>query len=136
MPKRKRRYILTATAERDFREARRWSRSRWGTELTRQYFADLHEGAEWIARNHHSLPERVELTGTSGLGVHPVREHYVLYVPIGKHQIAIVAMIRQTRDVPAILTANGYLVRRQLREIFDKLDLGEIPNLPQRGQRD
>lgn len=130
MPKRKRHYILTATAEQDFQEASQWSRSRWGTEQTRQYFADLHEGAEWIARNHQSLPERVELTGTSGLGVHPVREHYILYVPIGKHQIVIVALIRQTRDVPAILAANGYLFRRQLKEIFNKLNLGEIPNLP------
>lgn len=130
MPERKRHYVLTATAEQDFREARRWSRSRWGLELTRQYFIDLHEGAEWIARNQQSLPVRDDLAGTSGLGVYPVREHYIVYVPIRKHRIVIVALIRQSRDAPAILAANGYLIRRQLKEIFDKLNLGAIPNLP------
>jgi plasmid stabilization system protein ParE len=127
MPPRKRRYyILTATAEQDFREARRWSLSRWGKELTTQYFTDLHESAEAIAQNHSAKPQLVD---TVALGIHPIREHYLVYVPITKNRIVIVALIRQTRDVPTILKANSFRVHRQLKEIFKKLAQGAIPDL-------
>ena len=97
-------YILTKTAERDFRDAKAWSLKRWGAELIRQYFQDLHNGAEYIAQNHRSLRERDDLTGDIGLCVHPVREHYVVYTSMDTNEIIIVALIRQTRDVPGILT--------------------------------
>jgi plasmid stabilization system protein ParE len=119
-------YILTATAERDFREAKRWSLSRWGKELTQQYFADLHESAKRIAQSHSTT---LQIADTRKLGIYPVREHYLVYVPIGKSTIVIVALIRQTRDVPAILKANGFQVQRQLKEIFESLEQGAIPNL-------
>ena len=122
----RRHYILTATAERDFREAKRWSLSRWGKELTAQYFADLHESAEGIAQSHSMT---LQIADTSELGIYPVREHYLVYVPIGKNNIVIVALIRQTRDVPAILKANGFQIQRQLKEIFERLEQGTIPNL-------
>ena len=121
-----RHYILTATAERDFREAKRWSLSRWGKELTAQYFADLHESAEGIAQSHSMT---LQIADTSELGIYPVREHYLVYVPIGKNNIVIVALIRQTRDVPAILKANGFQIQRQLKEVFERLEQGTIPNL-------
>ena len=38
----------------------------------------------------------------------------VVYVPIGEKLIAIVALIRQTRDVPAILQANSFRIRQAL----------------------
>lgn len=126
MPGKRRHYILTATAERDFWEARRWSLSRWGKELTKQYFTDLHESAKGIAQSHSAMPQ---LTDASGLGIHPVREHYLVYVPISKKRIVIVALIRQTCDVPAILKANGFKIQRQLKEMFKKLEQGAIPNL-------
>jgi plasmid stabilization system protein ParE len=126
MPGKRRHYILTATAERDFREARRWSLSRRGSELTKQYFTGLHESAEGIAQSHSAI---FQLTDISELGIHPIREHYLVYVPISKNCIVIVALIRQTRDVPAIVKANGFKIRRQLKEIFKKLEQGAIPNL-------
>ncbi|MGS2724419.1 hypothetical protein ACVBEJ_11815 [Porticoccus sp. GXU_MW_L64] len=52
------------------------------------------------------------------LNLYPVREHYLVYVPVDGKGIVIVALIRQARDVPAILNANGFLIRRQLREIL------------------
>ena len=109
-------YILTKTAERDFREAKAWSLKRWGAELTRQYFEDLHNGAEYIAQNHRSLRERDDLTGDTGLGVHPVREHYVVYTPMDTDEIIIVALIRQARDVPGILKTHSYKIRQELKE--------------------
>ena len=57
------------------------------------------------------VPAEIELK------IYPVREHYLVYVPINSNCIAIVALIRQTRDVPAILNANSFMINRQLREI-------------------
>ena len=121
MPRKHKHYILTATAERDFREARRWSLSRWGKELTMQYFTALHDSAESIALNLSSMPQSKY---TSELGIHPIKEHYLIYVPINNKCIVIVALIRQTRDVPAILQTNGFKIQRQLKEIFRKLEQG------------
>jgi plasmid stabilization system protein ParE len=113
-------YVLTATAERDFRQARQWSLSRWGAELTKKYFVSLHESAEYIAQNHHSLEDKEYLTGTTGLGIHAVKEHYLVYVPIREGYIGIVALIRQTRDIPAILKANNYLICREISDICNQ----------------
>lgn len=104
--------------------------SRWGRDLTRQYFTDLHEAAERMAKEQKSLPGKDNLTGETGLGIHAVREHYLVYVPLSDKCIVIVALIRQSRDVPAILKANYYLIRRELKKIHDKLSDGKIPNLP------
>ena len=111
-------YILTETAEQGFRHAKRWSLSRWGKTLTRRYYEDLHQGAEYIAANHKSLQKRDSLTGESGLGIHPVNEHFNVYVPTGDKEIVIVALIRQTRDVPNILKANQFIIQRELKDII------------------
>lgn len=113
-------YILTRTAEQDFREARQWSLSRWGKTLTTQYFSDLHDSAEYLSKNHHFLLEKENLTGVAGLGIHAVREHYMIYVAVDNKTVVIVALIRQSRDVPAILKANSYIINRELKEIIDK----------------
>lgn len=127
VPRKNKHYILTATAERDFRQAKQWSLSRWGKELTKKYFTDLHEGAEYIAKNHTSLSDKEYLTGTTGLGIHAVREHYVVYVPIRKNYMVIVALMRQIRDVPAILKVNNYFIRREINEIFNQISEEKIP---------
>ncbi len=128
MAGKRRHYILTETAERDFREARRWSLSRWSKELTRQYFNDLHESAQIIAQNHERFASTEHIDSTE-LSIHPVREHYLVYVPITGKRIVIVSLIRQTRDVPAILKATGFSIQRQLKEIYEKLEQGMIPNV-------
>jgi plasmid stabilization system protein ParE len=129
MARKPRYYILTETAEHDFRAARQWSLSRWGKKLTRQYFADLHQSAERIAQNPEQFSSLEHFSNTAELHVYPVREHYLIYLPISNKRIVIVALIRQTRDVPAILNANGFMIQRQLKEILDKLNRSEIPGL-------
>lgn len=113
-------YVLTETAVENFRDAKSWSLARWGPALTRQYFEDLHRGAEYIALNLSAVRARDDLTGDSGLGIHPVREHYIVYVAIETKQIAIVALIRQTRDVPNLLKAQAFKIRREIREILNQ----------------
>ena len=70
--------------------------------------------------NQKALVQKGHLTGTTNLGVYAVGEHYIVYVPISDSQIVIVALIRQSRDVPAILKSNGHVIRRQLKKIMGK----------------
>jgi len=125
------RYVLTARAAADLREARAWSRAKWGKELTSRYFDDLHEGAQFIAENQTALRGRQELSGGTSLLVYPVREHYIVYEPLAERFIAIVAVIRQGRDVPSILQKWSAPIRRELLEIRAKIERGEI-NWPAR----
>ncbi|MFT4925087.1 MAG: plasmid stabilization system protein ParE [Phenylobacterium sp.] len=113
----KRHYILTETAQRDFREAKKWSMSRWGKALTKQYFSSLHQTAEQLGQRQNSF---TKITDDTGLKVYPVREHYLVYLPLDKELIAIVSLIRQTRDVPAIIEANEFAIRRELKEIYEQ----------------
>lgn len=119
-------YLLTARAAADLREARAWSRARWGKELTDRYLEDLHEGAQYIAENHASLRDRHELAGGTALLLYPVREHYIVYEPLTPRSIAIVAVIRQSRDIPAILRKWAAPIRRELTEIRSKIERGEV----------
>ena len=123
---RRRSYVLTVRAEVDLREARAWSRSRWGKELTSRYFEDLHEGAQYIADNHTSLGSRHQLAGGTSLFLYPVREHYIVYEPLTEKSIAVVAVIRQGRDIPTILQKWAAPIRRELVEIRRKIEHGEI----------
>jgi plasmid stabilization system protein ParE len=123
---RRARYVLTARAAADLREARAWSRARWGKELTSRYFDDLHEGARFIAENQSALRRRQELSGGTGLRAYPVREHYIVYEPLAERFIAVVAVIRQGRDIPAVLQKWSLPIRRELIEIRAKIARGEI----------
>lgn len=107
-------YVLVKTAERDFREAKRWSLARWGAKQTKLYFQRLHDCAEYIAKHQRAISRRDDLTNDANLGAYPVGEHYIVYAPVDDSQIAIVALIRQTRDVPAILQSNSFRIRRAL----------------------
>jgi plasmid stabilization system protein ParE len=100
--------------------------------LTNRYFDDLHEGAQYVAENHASSRDRHELAGGTALLLYPVREHYIVYEPLAPRLIAIVAVIRQGRDIPAILQKWAAPIRRELMEIRDKVVRGEI-QLPASG---
>lgn len=119
-------YVLTERAAADLREARAWSRARWGKKLTDRYFADLHKAAQYIAENHASLHKGEDLAAGTGLRLYPVREHYLVYEPVDAECIAIVAVIRQGRDVPSILRKWGVYIMRELAEIRARIQLGRI----------
>lgn len=128
---RRKSYVLTVRAAADLREARAWSLSRWGKELTNQYFEDLHEGAQYIADNHASFGSRHRLAGGTSLLLYPVREHYIVYEPLAEKSIAVVAVIRQGRDIPTILQKWAAPIRRELIEIRGMIERGEI-RIPRR----
>jgi plasmid stabilization system protein ParE len=113
-------YVLTPTARRQLREAKAWSLTRWGEELTEQYFRDLENAATHLAANHARYTKRKVMTGGSELCLYPAREHYFVYEPLTDRKIAIVALIRQGRDIPALLSRNAPLFRRELDKIRNK----------------
>jgi len=125
-----RHYVLTRLAELDLHEARAWSLARWGSKLTRAYFGDLHKAAEYVAIHHQALNSREDLTGYTGLSIHPVREHYLIYLPVGDGQVIIVAVIRQSRDVPQILGKAAFMIQREVLEIKNRIKRGEL-SLPE-----
>ena len=120
------RYVLTLRAANDLREARAWSRARWGKSLTRRYFEDLHKGAQCVAENCLRLRARNELSGDSLLHVYPIREHYLVYEPLNSDVIAVVAVVRQGRDLPAILRKWAGSIRRELADVRSRIERGEI----------
>jgi plasmid stabilization system protein ParE len=123
---RRKSYVLTVSATNDLRQAQAWSRARWGKELTNRYFEDLHEGAQYIAENYASFRNRHELAGGTALLVYPVREHFIVYEPLAPGFIAIVAIIRQGRDIPAILQKWAAPIRREIMEIRGMIERREI----------
>lgn len=129
---RRKSYVLTARAAADLHEARAWSRARWGQELTNRYFQDLHEAAQHIAEHHASFRDRHELAGGTSLLLYPVREHYLVYEPLAPGIIAIVAVIRQGRDIPAILQKWAAPIRKELLEIRGKIERREVSLPPGR----
>ena len=120
------RYFLTLKAANDLREARAWSRALSGKSLTRRYFEDLHKGAQYVAENCHRLRARNELVGDTPLNVYPIREHYLVYEPLSSDVIAVVAVIRQGRDLPAILRKWAGSIRRELADVRSRIERGEI----------
>jgi len=122
----KKHYLLTWGAEADLREAKQWSLSRWGKELTKDYFADLDHAAEYVAAHQKHLHIREDLAGETGLLIHPVREHYLVYFPIDDCTVIIVAVIRQSRNVPEILGKSAFMIHREVTEIKKLLAAGEL----------
>lgn len=113
MPRAKR-YLLTPSASRHLREARAWSMARWGDKLTRIYFSDLHDAANDLARNYARYRSRGELSGGTGLRLYLVREHFIVFEPLGEDKIIIVAVLRQSRDIPAVLRKYKHVIMREL----------------------
>jgi len=119
-------YTLTETAENDLLEARRWSEGRWGKRLTRQYFRELHEAANFCALNQQAIAQRDDLAGGSGLLIHPVREHYLIFLPTTCNHIIIVSVLRQGRDIPEILKRASFMLKREVDRITQLIGNGEI----------
>lgn len=123
----KRRYFLTPGAVKDIRDIGNWSFERWGKETTLKYLAELHQGLEFIATHFETFKSNktlAHLSGGTGLMIYPIKEHYVVYVPIGKKVIAVATVIRQGRDIPSLLKNSDFSIRRELKEIRDNVENG------------
>lgn len=88
--------------------------ARWGERLTEEYFVALDEAAKDLAKNYKTYRQREELAGGTGLALYPVREHYLVYEPLTKNQIIVVAVLRQERDIANILKKGKHVIAREL----------------------
>lgn len=113
-------YLLTPTASRHLREAKAWSMSRWGEKLIEEYFIVLDEAAKNLAQHWKTHRPRHELAGGTGLLLFPVREHYLVYEVLSGDQLVIVAVLRQVRDIPAILSKGKHVIDRELNALRKK----------------
>jgi len=77
---------------------------------------------------------RDELTAATARHVYPVPEHYIVYEPPGERFIVVVAVVRQGRDIPAIMRKWAVPIRRELTEIRVRIARREI-SLPGRPPR-
>ena len=113
----KRSYILTATAEKNIRDAKTWSQRRWGKRLTTNYFSQLHEAMVNLAKEHKTYQTRQELAGDTGLEIYTFRQHYIVFVPIDEERIVIAAVIHQSRDVAPILADERHELTREIAAV-------------------
>ncbi len=122
-------YLLTQSAAEDIRDLADWSLSRWGQDKTAAYLTELHQRLVYLSENLKTLQHNqtyADLNGGTGLMLYPVQKHYVVFLPLGETSIAVVAVIRQGRDVPAILQKHAVAIRGELQEIQDKMAQGQI----------
>src|SRR5580693_7535629 len=108
-----RNYFLSPTAIDRLRDHKKWSLERFGRAVTKKYFQDMDKGFQYIADNYERFPARSGLTGASGLRIFPVREHYVVYVPL-RDGIHIADILGQAQDIPNILHENAATFEREL----------------------
>jgi plasmid stabilization system protein ParE len=122
-------YVLTPSAVDNIHEIGDWSLERWGKTRTVQYLTELHERLEYLAANFRTFEHnktRDDLSGGTGLLLYPANKHYIVFIPIGEHAIAVAAIIRQGRDIPSILQKDGLTIHRELQEINDQIAHGLI----------
>lgn len=108
-------YFLSPTAIRPLRDHKKWSLDKFGRAVTKKYFQDMDKAFKYIAENCKGLPARPELIGESGLYIYPVREHYIVYVPVNNN-IHIAAILRQVQDIPNIINEGAAVFQRVLSE--------------------
>lgn len=115
-------FFLSPTAIAHLRNHKRWSLAHFGHATTKKYFQDLDQGLQFIADNHERISKHSELAGESTLSIYPVREHYVVFVPLidGVH---IVDVIGQAQDIPNILGENTALFQRELAQFPPSLSI-------------
>lgn len=94
---------------------------RWGEELTVEYFSALDEAAKKLANNTKTFRTREELTGGTGLQLFPFREHFLVYEPLNERQIMIVAVLRQSQDIPRILSKGSFVIVKELESLRAQL---------------
>ncbi len=79
--------------------------AQWGRARAYAYFEDMRASFQYIADRHDALPRRTRLTGVSGLSLHRVGSHYVVFKLIAEGEVAITGILHQHMDVSTHLQA-------------------------------
>jgi plasmid stabilization system protein ParE len=119
-------YTLTRRAEADLDELHEKSLEQFGRIQTNKFMADLKKAAEFAANNIGKVPTRAHLVGDSGLSLYPIHNHFIAYRPVTEDHIVIIAIVRQSRDIAALITAESDRFRADFSEIEQKIKNGII----------
>jgi len=119
-------YTLTRSAESDLDDLYLRSLERYGRDQTNLFIADLKKAAEFAVAHHGKIPTRSHLTGDSGLSLYPVNGLYIAYRPVADDHIVIIAILNQSRDIPAFVIAEANKFQEDFLEIERKIKQGEI----------
>lgn len=92
-----------------------------GRRIDRAVFSELHDCVESLSRNPGRSTSMDQVPDVAEPKIHPVRGHYLVYVPIDGICIVNVGLIRQTQNVSEIVNANGFTIQRQLKEIAESI---------------
>jgi toxin ParE1/3/4 len=102
---RKWRVRLSEDAERDFREAIRWTNARFGASQVRRYTATLHAAINALKNGPTPIDGRSREDIAPGLRVlHAARQghrarHFILYRVVGEQTIEVVRMLHDAMDL-------------------------------------
>jgi plasmid stabilization system protein ParE len=108
-------YLLTQTAANDFRRAKAWSLKRWGKENTTSYFQHIENIANELGKQ--TLLAKTDVLDVDNLSIWPIKEHYLVYIPLDNELIAIVGLFRQTQDLTSIIQNNSFAFKHQFAKL-------------------
>jgi plasmid stabilization system protein ParE len=110
-------YHITPLAGEHMRNIAREGIRRWGIAQALAYAEQLERGFQHIADRHDAFPKRPRLTGASGLRLHRVGRHYIVFVVLTPDHVAITAVLHDHMDVPARLREVQSLTEQQVGDI-------------------
>lgn len=119
-------YTLTKGAEADLDDIYRKSVELFGHAQTNKFLIELERAAEFAADNIGKIQTRAHLTGDSGLSLYPVNNHFIAYRPVADNHIVIIALFRQSRDIPSFVMAEAEKFKADFAEIEQKIKMGKI----------
>lgn len=114
-------YHITPLAGEHMRSIARDGIRRWGIAQALAYTEQLERGVQHIADRHHALPERAKLTGASGLRLHRVGRHYIVFIVLTPDHVAITSVLHDHMDVPARLREMQALTDKQVGDVRAEL---------------
>jgi plasmid stabilization system protein ParE len=97
-------FVLSPSAQRDFRELRRYFRLEGGLRASRRITLEMTAAFELLAKNPRLGHIREDLAGGRSLLFWPVRDYLVVYRP-GIVPLAIAMIVRGNRDVAFLLAS-------------------------------
>jgi len=124
--KKKGAYTLTTSAESDLRALQARSLELFGPIQTNRFIARLKKAAEFASTHIGKLSTRSHLVGDSGLSLYPVSNQFLVYRPVSDHHIVILAIVTQSRDIPALIAAKETTFQETFRVIEQSIKRGKI----------
>jgi len=94
---------LTKTALNTLKKIGRDTEKCWGKVQARRYLDSLLKGSYELIDSYKRLPCRTEMTSNTGLFLHQIHHHYVAFKIIRENEIAVIAYLHESMDIPTRL---------------------------------